>query len=404
MDLEQTMPKSDDKIQGSPSIRHIASTLEARIRSGAYAGGRWLPPERALAEEFQVSRATLRHALKELDRRKLLVRTAGCRPLVVGGRSAETEGAGPARRSLGLWISGDPSDLGGTITARGVLQALDADAFRLVTANPSGKTQEEAIASEGLALMRMARDEDIAGILLWYLGGSANLPTLEALRRAQIPVVFVDRAPPDGFEADYVSVDNTEAAAAIVRHLLDMGHRSIAHLTNRDRASTVAERLAGYRHALEAAGIPYRPERVLEAPFMEPEPDRGGRTDDQVAEQLLGLPDRPTAVFAVNDYHALSLIAALRARGVRVPEDVVVAGFDDAERWTPGHSFLTTARQPFDRMGAEAVKLLLRRLRTPAGPYRHVVLDAPLVVRGSTGGRCSEMESSHLVSRKESRR
>src|SRR5207248_1783281 len=139
-----------------------------------------------------------------------------------------------------------------------------------------------------------------------------------------------------GVEADYVGVDNADAAEQIVRHLLAMGHRSIAHLTNRDRASTVADRLAGYRRALAAAGISYRPELVLEAPFLEPKPDLGGRTDDQVAEELLGLPDRPTAVFAVNDYNALSLIAALRVRGLRVPEDMAVAGFDDVERWTPG--------------------------------------------------------------------
>src|SRR5438093_5603854 len=90
----------------SPSIQHIASTLEARIRSGAYAGGRWLPPERALAEEFQVSRATLRLALRELEERELLVRAAGCRPLVVGGRRSGGHAVRSARRSLGRGISG----------------------------------------------------------------------------------------------------------------------------------------------------------------------------------------------------------------------------------------------------------------------------------------------------------
>jgi LacI family transcriptional regulator len=379
------MPSAPDSAKNSPSIRYIAATLEARIRSGEYAGGRWLPAERALAAEFQVSRATLRLALQELEQRELVVRSAGCRPLVVGGRGAGVSSNSTARRSLGLWISGDPSDMGGTITARGVQQALDPDAFRLVTANPSGETQEEVFASEAQALLRMARDEDIGGILLWYLGGSANRPALEELRRAGVPLVFVDRAPPDGFEADFVGVDNTEAAEQVVRHLLSRGHRSIAHLTNRDRASTVAERLDGYRRAIEAAEIPYRPELVLEAPFMETEAGPQERVE-QLAECLLGLPNRPTAVFTVNDYSALWLIAALRERGLRVPEDMAVAGFDDVERWAPGHSFLTTIRQPFERMGAQAVKLLLRRLEEPAGPYRHIVLDAPLVVRGSTGG------------------
>jgi len=227
--------------------------------------------------------------------------------------------------------------------------------------------------SEEAFLRRIVRDHDIEGVLLWYLGGNRNLPALQAVRAAGVPMVFLDRLPPPGFEADFVGVDNIGAAEAVVQHLLAQGHRRIAHVTNYDNASTVQERREGYHRALSRAGITPRPEWILQG------------SETAAVEALLSQSEPPTAVFAVNDVTGLGIVGALRARGQRVPEDMAVAGFDGVERWLPGTPFLTTADQPFERIGSTAAELLLRRIMEgPALPYRHVLLDAPLAVHGST--------------------
>jgi Transcriptional regulators len=385
----------------TPTVGHLVTVLEARIRSGEYAPGRRLPSERALCEELSVSRPTIRQALRELERRDLIQRPLGHRPVVAGagaGRAAAGS-AGPRdgapatrRRSVALWVSGDPLDMGPMSMTRRVYQTLLESDYRLVVACPQGNSQEEAIRSETEALHRLAQDDDIAGLILWHLGGVSNLPALRAFRDAGKPMVFVDRQPPTGFEADYVGVHNEYAAAEAVRYLISLGHRSILHVTNPDHASSVEERLEGYRRALTEAGIPYRPERVVVMDDFQMAFE-GGREERwrALVTELWSRPEPPTAVFAVNDYSARSLVTALLEAGLRVPEDISVVGFDDLERWSPGVPALTSAAQPFETIGAEAARLLLHRLRQGESPvaFRHVLLPAPLVVRASCSGPAS---------------
>jgi LacI family transcriptional regulator len=136
---------------------------------------------------------------------------------------------------------------------------------------------------------------------------------------------------------------------------------------------------------LERPGGPFRPDLVRK----DPGPPPGGHPEEgceEIVDYWMGLPDPPTAVFAVSDIVAYRVMHALRARGLRVPEDISVAGFDGIERWTPGPPFLTTVHQPFDRMGAAAVELLLDRVASgPEAPFRHLLLDVPFVANRSTG-------------------
>ncbi|HZT42871.1 MAG TPA: substrate-binding domain-containing protein [Chthonomonadaceae bacterium] len=383
--MDRTINTKTSSNGNSPLIGHILSTIEGRIRQGHYPAGHYLPTERALSQEFHASRSTLRLVLAELERRDLLIRAPGCRPLIAGSqRRAPSDPT--QRHSLGLWISGDPADIGGALTALGVQRTLDPDQFRLVVGNPVGATLQECIRTEAFALARMARDTDIAGIILWYLGGETNLPALEALRAANMPLVFIDRLPPAGFEADYVGVDNEYASAEMVRHLLSCGHERIAYVANTDTASTVAERRAGYRKALQEAGIGYRKELVIASPFFPaPAEEDAVPSAEAAVRQLLDSPDAPTAIFAINDHIALLLLEALRQQGICVPQDVALAGFDDIERATPGSPQLTTVRQPFERMGQAAARLIRRRLdEDGASAYQHIILDTALIVRAST--------------------
>lgn len=367
----------------SPSVQHIASALESRIRSGEYRHGHWLPSEREIGEEFGVSRIVIQAVVKELERRKLVARAARCRPVVQNLRKSDPAPVDAPRRNIGLWIWPNPGHPGSGAIVQGISRDLDHDAFRLIIAHPGDRERGSAGQSESRFLLRMAQDRDIVGIILWHLGAETNRETLQQLREAHIPLVFIDRRPPEGFSADYVGVDNELAAEEVVKHLLSQGHRSIAHISNFDTASTVQERSTGYRRALEKAGVACRPELVQRAP--QPEEDDPQEGCGELLDVLLGLPDPPTALFAINDYVALRLLAALRMRQIRVPEEMAVAGFDGIERWTPGRPFLTTANQPFERIGAQALKLLLQQVAADATPMRReILLEAPLSVHAST--------------------
>jgi len=137
------------------------------------------------------------------------------------------------------------------------------------------------------------------------------------------------------------------------------------------------ERRRGYHSALAAAGILPDPELEVGADF-EIAPGR------VAADHLLGLPDPPTAIFAFNDNLAIGAMQAARARGLRVPEDLSIVGFDDVEHATIVSPMLTTVRQPLAEMGRTAVSLLMRLLERQRFETLHVELGTRLVVREST--------------------
>lgn len=189
-----------------------------------------------------------------------------------------------------------------------------------------------------------------------------------------LPVVAVD---PHVGTADpaTVSVLNMEGAEAATNHLIALGHRRIAHLRGRTDLESAQERERGYRSALAAAGIPFDPALVVDGGYRAADSTSG-------AHAILDLPDRPTAVFAANDLSAIEMMRVAAERGLRVPADLSVVGFDDildAASHTPQ---LSTVRQPLPEMGTAAVRMLLDVLQgEDPEPVR---MATTLIVREST--------------------
>ena len=174
-----------------------------------------------------------------------------------------------------------------------------------------------------------------------------------------------------------VSAANTSGADQAMRHLLELGHRRIAQITGPSGWLATEDRRRGYRAALAAAGI--LPDPALEVESV-PEIEPG----KNAAEYLLDLPDPPTAVLAFNDNIAIGAIQAARERGLEVPGDLSVVGFDDVEHATIVTPALTTVRQPLAEMGRTGVSLLMRLLERHRVETLHVELATRLVVRDST--------------------
>jgi LacI family transcriptional regulator, galactose operon repressor len=200
---------------------------------------------------------------------------------------------------------------------------------------------------------------------------------LRALQETGYPFVVVDPRVQLDQGIPAVSASNASGARAGVEHLLSLGHRRIgAILGPRDWMATT-ERLNGYRSALAAAGVLAAPDLVVESDFSI-------ESGEAAAASLLDLPERPTAIFGFNDNVAIGVLRAAEARGLTVPDDLSVLGFDDSEQSGLVTPALTTVRQPLAEMGRMAVSLLLRLLDRQRVEAMNIELATRLVVREST--------------------
>jgi DNA-binding LacI/PurR family transcriptional regulator len=207
-------------------------------------------------------------------------------------------------------------------------------------------------------------------------------PLLE-LRDAGIPTVVIDRRV-RGDLFDTVQVDHRAGARALVEHLIGHGHDHVGTISVATPATSGRDRMRGCRDAIDA-----HPGTRLT--------DLEGRTEDAVgvartselaerlARQMLELPERPTAIFCANNLLSLGALRALRAAGLRVPDDVALAGFDDELFYDLLDPPLTGVAQPIERIARTAAELLYERIAEPARPTQAVVLPAQLRLRRSCG-------------------
>ena len=200
---------------------------------------------------------------------------------------------------------------------------------------------------------------------------------LERLQDNGYRFVVIDPLMPLAERIPSVSAAHTSGADQAMQHLLELGHRRIAHIAGPRGWVATEDRRRGYHAALAAAGILPDPALTVETT---PEIAHG----QDAAGHLLNLPDPPTAIFCFNDNNAIGAIQAARARGLRVPEDLSVVGFDDVEGATIVTPKLTTVRQPLAEMGRTGVSLLMRLLAGERFETLHVELATRLVVREST--------------------
>ncbi|MGZ4333419.1 MAG: LacI family DNA-binding transcriptional regulator [Gaiellaceae bacterium] len=200
---------------------------------------------------------------------------------------------------------------------------------------------------------------------------------LSRLRNQGYPFVVADPRQPLDEGIPTVSAAHAAGARAAVDHLLGLGHRRIALITGTPRWVATDERVLGYRLSLAAAGIGIDPALADGGDFT-------FATGHAVAERLLALADPPTAIFACNDNLAVGAMHAAVERGLRIPEDLSVVGFDDTGLAESVFPSLTTVRQPLEELGRTAVSLLNRIVQGQRTEALRIELSTRLVVREST--------------------
>lgn len=257
----------------------------------------------------------------------------------------------------------------------GVIRGLDVTArragFHLLVSSSHSDTEELA---EVLRSMRGRID----GLVVM----APDVDTPESIRgwAGEVPIVLIDpRSRIEGY--DSIAIANFQGAQAMVRHLLALGHRRIATVTGPERNIDAMRRLSGYRAALREAGRARTAGLEIVGDFTEP-------SGFAAVDSLLDPHPRPTAVFVGNDHMAVGVLRALADRGVRVPQDMAVAGFDDIETASYLNPSLTTVRVDTFELGARALRRLLQvsERKDWLSGHVHEVLPTTLVIRASCGG------------------
>lgn len=201
---------------------------------------------------------------------------------------------------------------------------------------------------------------------------------LAAMRGREFPFVVVDPRTPVPRDTAAVSAAHFAGARSVTAHLAGLGHRRIGVIAGPHNWLAGQARLAGHASALADTGVLHPPELTRAG---EPTVEFG----HQAARELLDLPERPTALACFNDKTAVGALAAAAERGLGVPRDLSVTGFDDIDLAQATSPMLTTVRQPLAEMGRMAVSLLIRLLDGHQVDALHVELATDLIVRGSTG-------------------
>jgi LacI family xylobiose transport system transcriptional regulator len=197
------------------------------------------------------------------------------------------------------------------------------------------------------------------------------------LRVRNIPFVIIDPAgdpPPD---VPSIGAANWSGGTQAARHLLELGHTRVAVIAGPDDMLMSRARLSGFRSALDAAGVSVPPEYVRVGDFELESGVEHGRA-------LLELPEPPTAIFAESDLQALGVYEAARAKGVVIPGELSVIGFDDLPVAAWVGPPLTTVRQPTADMAEQATRLALRMRDSATNEHLRIDLATQLMVRGST--------------------
>jgi LacI family transcriptional regulator len=253
---------------------------------------------------------------------------------------------------------------------------------------------EDACRDHGFALIMcnsgddLDREEDYLSLLLEQRVHGVLVTTsddrgarLRSLPRLGVPVVLVDRGGADTATWCTVGVDDVLGGTLAVGHLLDRGQRRIAFVGGAMHVPQVQHRLGGARRAVAAAGLPEETLSVIETDATTVAAGR------DAGRRLVALPldDRPTAVFCANDLVALGLLQEVLQRGLRVPADLAIVGYDDISFAAAAIVPLTSVRQPSRLIGRTAVELLLREAgHDRSHQHEHVTFEPELVVRESS--------------------
>lgn len=333
------------------------------------------PTQLDVARKAGVSRSTVSFVLNDQDGGRVPI-SAETRQRVLGAISEL--GYEPDSRAQSL-RSGNTKTIGVLVPIYenpffwqillGISAEAEAAGYSVLLSHSSLTPEQE------MKSIRELAEQRVDGLILLIGFKEFSEHVMNQIRKSNRPVI-VNNQTPYGF--DYVDQGYGVGARALMAHLMELGHIRIGFLFGVTVESQGSDRLTAYKTALESAGIPYDESLIVRC-------GEGLQDGYNAALELLRRPDRPTAIITINDLMALSALRAAADLGLRVPDDVSIAGFDDVPYSNYLTPRLTTVAGNPEKNGRDSVQMLLKRLANPSRPQEIVSWPCQLHIRESTG-------------------
>lgn len=270
--------------------------------------------------------------------------------------------------SLGVIVP-DSADPFFAEVVRGIEDTSFQRGYTITLCNSDSDLDKELLYTNALT------EKQVDGILFLAAGGKST-EHIQTLYKRRMPLVVVDRHT-ENIALDSVQIDNAWGGWAATHHLVGLGHRRIGCITGPSDLTLSAERVTGYRRALQEGQLAVDESLIVKGDFQY-------ESGYQAARYFLTMVDPPTAIFACNDLMAVGLVSAAQALGYQIPHDLAVVGFDDIRLASFINPPLTTIAQPKYEIGRMATSMLLERINDPDMPPRQHTLKTELIVRRSS--------------------
>ncbi|NGZ75755.1 GntR family transcriptional regulator [Saccharibacillus alkalitolerans] len=355
-----------------PKYIVLKNELLSWMESGKLSPGSQVPSENEIAEQFSLSRQTVRQAFSELERQGLLERVQGKGTFV---RSAGFREEAAQPRTIGI-VTTYISDYIFPHIVRGAEAELRSRGYRLLLASTDNDKEKE------MECLRLMLSEPLSGLIIEptkSAEGNPNLPFYLSMQSRNLPFLMINERYRE-LEVPCLKVDDELGGLTAARYLIKQGHRRIAGFFKTDDLQGVS-RLRGFMHAHREAGIPLAPEHVVTYAT-----GQKGELPAAKVRELLSAQERPTALVAYNDELAMPLMNAARELGLSVPDDLSVVGFDDSALALASGVPLTTLSHPKEEMGREAARRLIAMIEgeaDAAGDPDDVLYVPELIERNS---------------------
>lgn len=349
-----------------PVYVRVADDLRSKLGGPGFEVGTFLPGEHELSKAYNLSRGTIRKALDILASEGSISRQPGRGTIILppSPRNHQERRKIAVLWSIVRWIGAD------------MLAAIE-DTLTNAHCDILFSTSQHEPLKEAEILERLLR-ADLDGLILYATGDERNQDQINAFAETHIPIVLLDRFMPAlADRLSWVTSDNAKGAYDLTRHLVDLGHRRIAYVAwtpDSETISSLLERRSGYENAIRDAAL--KPIVLVQTGT-----ETGQQEKEEFAETLFQFIDvhQPTAIFFHNDASVYRLYPLFQEWGIRIPENISIAGFDGLElQFGFSPIDLTTVKQDFTRLGSEAAQTLLKMIEQPYRPPIHVRVPVTL--------------------------
>lgn len=348
-----------------PKYQQLKEHIKNQIRKGLLQVNDQLPTENALAEQYQLSRQTVRQALSELEAEGWLSRQQGRGTFVTERALRQSRTVAVIIKSISNYIFPD--------IIRGIENNLSRAGYEMKLYLSQDNPELEA------KHLKKVLQGDIAGVILEpanNLAPCGHLDLMMELEQKRIPYLLIHSTWPE-LDAPHILIDDFMGGYLATEYLLHLGHRKIAGIFNIDSRQGV-DRQAGYKKALEDHGVEINPKFIGEYRYNA----MHDTFPCQFTRDFMMRPDRPTAIFCYNDLDAIRSMEAIRLMGLKVPDDVSIIGYNDSILATVSEVRLTSVKHPKRDFGAETAHLIINMMENTIEKPK-LLIQPELIIRSS---------------------